>query len=153
MLNEGQENLVNTFQDLQERLERDVVFLSNIITGDMMWVYTYDPTTKQKPSRWKSPFPRPNVARQGQFNQMWTVSSLFPFQHSRSCALWRCSTRTNYRPTITYWHSTASAGKCEAKTTCSLCFVCACLSGYNKMTSVPHPPYSQHLLFPNSRWP
>jgi len=70
MLNEGQENLVNTFQDLQERLERDVVFLSNIITGDMMWVYTYDPTTKQKPSRWKSPFPRPNVARQGQFNQM-----------------------------------------------------------------------------------
>jgi hypothetical protein len=68
MLNEGQENLVSTFQDLRERPERDVAFLSNIIAGDKMCVYSYDPSTKQKSSRWKSLFPRPNEARQNQFN-------------------------------------------------------------------------------------
>jgi len=144
MLNEGQGNLVNTFQDLWERPERDVAFLSNKITANTMWVYAYNPTTKQKSSRWNSSFPRPEEARQDQFNQMWKVCSLFLFPYSRSCALRSCSTRTNYRPTITYWHPTA-AGKCEAKTTCSPCFVGACLSGDNNMTPVPHPPYSPHF--------
>jgi hypothetical protein len=42
------DNHVNTCKDLQGRLKRDPEFLSNIITGDEMWVYRYDPETKQQ---------------------------------------------------------------------------------------------------------
>jgi hypothetical protein len=112
---EGQKNLVNTFQNLRERPERDLAFLSNIITSDKMWVYAHDPETKQKSSRWRSQSPRPNKAGQDHFTKTWRVCSLFLFQHSRSCASWSCSTRTKYTQTLTYWHPMASARKCEAK--------------------------------------
>jgi hypothetical protein len=40
-------------------------FISNIITGDETWVYSYGPETKQQSSQWKSPnSPRPKKARQ-----------------------------------------------------------------------------------------
>jgi hypothetical protein len=43
---EHKENHVNTCQDLQESLERDPEFLSQVITGDEMWVYGYDVETQ-----------------------------------------------------------------------------------------------------------
>jgi len=41
--------------DLQESAANDPSFLSNVITGDEIWVYAYDPETKTKSSQWKSP--------------------------------------------------------------------------------------------------
>jgi len=44
-------------------------FLSNVITGDETWVYTYDPETKIQSSQWKSPgSTRPKKARQVRSN-------------------------------------------------------------------------------------
>jgi hypothetical protein len=49
---------------LQEA-ESDENFMGQIITGDKMWVYGYDPETKCQSSQWKSAdSPRPKKARQ-----------------------------------------------------------------------------------------
>jgi len=51
--------------DLKENAANDPSFLSNVITGDETWVYTYDPEIKTPSSQWKSPgSPRPKKARQ-----------------------------------------------------------------------------------------
>ena len=55
--------------DLKENAANDPRFLSNVLTGDETWVYTYDPETKTHPSPWKSPeSPRQNKARQVRSN-------------------------------------------------------------------------------------
>jgi hypothetical protein len=49
-LQEQKENHVNMCQDLQERLEGDLKFLSKIVTSDETWIQRYDPETKQQSS-------------------------------------------------------------------------------------------------------
>jgi hypothetical protein len=71
------------------------------------------------------------------------VFLFFFFKHSRSCALWICSTQTNCKQTLCC-HRTATVGRCVAKLTCKVefqelvsppwlcaylhCFVCAWIS-------------------------
>ena len=38
--------------DLKQNAADDPSFLSNVITGDETWVYTYDPETKTQCSQW-----------------------------------------------------------------------------------------------------
>ena len=60
--------------DLKENATNDPSFLSNVITGDETWVYTYDPETITQSSQWKSPgSPRPKKARQVRSN----IKSMF----------------------------------------------------------------------------
>ena len=55
--------------DLKENSAKDPNFLSNVITGDETWVYTYDQETKTQSSQWKSPrSPRPKKAGQVRSN-------------------------------------------------------------------------------------
>jgi len=55
--------------DLKENGVNHPSFLSNVITGDEIWVYTYDLETKFKSSQWKSPgSTRPKKARQVRSN-------------------------------------------------------------------------------------
>jgi len=52
-------------RDLFESSCEDVQFLKNIVTGDMSWIYGYDPETKQQLSQWKGPTsPRPKKGHQ-----------------------------------------------------------------------------------------
>ena len=56
-------------------------FLSNVITGDETWVYSYDPETKTQSSQRKSPGPpRPKKARQVRSN---IKSMLICFFHQK----------------------------------------------------------------------
>jgi hypothetical protein len=87
LLTEGQENHVNVCQDFKEMLESDPQFVSKVITGaEEMWVYRYDPETKQQSSHWKSrsyPHPTPQKKKKrkdrkkDRFTQMWRVCSSF----------------------------------------------------------------------------
>jgi hypothetical protein len=52
---EEEKDLVSMCQPLQGRLGRDSEFCLKIVTGDEMWVYKYDPETKQQSSQWNSP--------------------------------------------------------------------------------------------------
>jgi hypothetical protein len=54
VLTEGQENHVNTCQELEETLASDPQFVSKVITGAETWVYRGDTETKQQSSHWKS---------------------------------------------------------------------------------------------------
>jgi histone-lysine N-methyltransferase SETMAR len=46
---------VNVCKELCQIASDDATFLSQVITGDESWIYTYDPETKQQSSQWKSP--------------------------------------------------------------------------------------------------
>jgi len=39
--------------DLINVADKDNKFLNNVITGDAIWCYVYDPQTKQQSSEWK----------------------------------------------------------------------------------------------------
>jgi len=41
--------------ELQKAFRHDPNFLSRVITGDVSWLYGYDPETKQEPLQWKMP--------------------------------------------------------------------------------------------------
>ena len=62
---EQKEHRVAICKEHRLRVLDDPSFISRIITGDEIWVYGFDPETKQQSSQWKSPeFPRPKKARQ-----------------------------------------------------------------------------------------
>jgi hypothetical protein len=55
--------------DLKENADKDPRFLFSVITGDITWLYAYDPKTKTQPSQSKSPGSfRPMKARQVRSN-------------------------------------------------------------------------------------
>ena len=55
--------------------------LRKIITGDELWVYGYDPVTKQQSSQWKLLFqPRPKKARQSRSNIKPVLIVFFDFE-------------------------------------------------------------------------
>jgi len=55
--------------DLKENAANNPSFLSNVITGDKTWVYAYDPETKTQSTQWKSLGPpRPKKVRQVRSN-------------------------------------------------------------------------------------
>ena len=55
-------------QELKNQIESDPNFLSEIITGDEVWCYGYDPETKQASSQWKtSTSPRPKKSKTSEF--------------------------------------------------------------------------------------
>lgn len=57
---EHKNNHVTVCHDLQEELENDPQFLTEIVTGDESWCHGYEPESKQQSSQWKSPnSPRP----------------------------------------------------------------------------------------------
>jgi len=54
---------------LKQQARDDPSFISNIITGVELWVYGYEPETKQQVSQWKSPnSPRPKKEREVRSN-------------------------------------------------------------------------------------
>jgi hypothetical protein len=115
---EQKTNCVVMCQDLQEWLARELVIALNIITGDEMWVYRYDPETKE---------------RLAQVWRLWSeFLNVYGVVHYEFL-----STRTNSQPTFLRWH--ISVVLCCA---CSLCSF-ACKGG----GVIPHPPNSSHLVF------
>jgi transposase len=70
LLTQGQtEHRATACRELLQRAENDATFLPIITTGDVSWVYGYDPETKQMSSQWKTPpSPRPKKARQVRSN-------------------------------------------------------------------------------------
>ena len=65
LLTEKQEvQHLNACQDILPQLEADDKLLENVITGDELWVFQYDPKTKRQSRQWKSASsPRPKKAR------------------------------------------------------------------------------------------
>jgi hypothetical protein len=58
------ENFIKTLQDIQEGLEKDPEFLSNIITcHGKTWVCKYSQETQQQSSQVKSPSSSPHLKR------------------------------------------------------------------------------------------
>jgi hypothetical protein len=45
----------NVSEELRQIASDDATFLSRVITGDVSWIYGYDPGTKQQSSQWRSP--------------------------------------------------------------------------------------------------
>jgi len=69
-LTQDQKNTrLTLYEELKNQIESDQNFLSEVITGDEIWCYGYDPETKQASSQWKTPTsPRPKKARQMRSN-------------------------------------------------------------------------------------
>jgi histone-lysine N-methyltransferase SETMAR len=65
LLSQEQQQLrLEVARDMLECANGDPEFLKNVITGDEMWVYGYDPETKVQSSQWKhSSSPRPKKAQ------------------------------------------------------------------------------------------
>jgi histone-lysine N-methyltransferase SETMAR len=62
---EQKNNHVNVCRDLQEELKNDPQFLTEIVTSDESWCYSYNPESKHQSSQWKSPNShRPKKAQQ-----------------------------------------------------------------------------------------
>ena len=62
---EQKEHRVAVCQELRQLVLDDPSIMSRFITGNEIWVYGYDPETKQQSSQWKSlGSPRPKKARQ-----------------------------------------------------------------------------------------
>jgi hypothetical protein len=60
------QQLLSISLELRDSAASDSSFLRNVITGDEIWVYGYDPETRVQSFQWKSPsFPRAKKARQG----------------------------------------------------------------------------------------
>jgi len=60
---------VNLCTELHQFASDDETFLSRVTTGDEIWVYGYDPETKQQSSQWKTPTSsRPKKTRQVKSN-------------------------------------------------------------------------------------
>jgi hypothetical protein len=56
---------VNICLELREKANKDLTFISRIVTGDGSWIYGYDPETGQRSLQWKSPqSPRAKKVRQ-----------------------------------------------------------------------------------------
>ena len=49
---------ISVCTELKEQAENDPNFISNIITGDVSWVFGHDAETKQQSSQWKTPTSR-----------------------------------------------------------------------------------------------
>ncbi|XP_011859854.1 PREDICTED: putative uncharacterized protein FLJ37770 [Vollenhovia emeryi] len=55
---------VSACEDLLQRVEEDLDFLDNVITGDESWIFEYDPETKRQSAEWHTAAsPRPKKAR------------------------------------------------------------------------------------------
>jgi transposase len=55
---------VNVCEELRQIASDDATFLSRVITGDEIWIYGYDPETKQQSTQLKSPnSPKPKEAK------------------------------------------------------------------------------------------
>ena len=55
---------LNACRDILQQMEADEKLLENVVTGDELWVFQYDPETKRQSRQWKSVFsPRPKKAR------------------------------------------------------------------------------------------
>jgi len=52
LTNEQKENRRNVCLDFLECIENDKTFFKHVITGDEMWIFEYDPDTKQQSSEW-----------------------------------------------------------------------------------------------------
>jgi len=109
------ENFVETFQDIQERLEREPEFLSKMITGaDKTWVYGCSQETQQQSSQLKSPS-SPCLHRARRVFSTWML-----LHCSQSFDLWICSSRTNGKPLLLHGHLSIRVWKCVMKTTWEL---------------------------------
>jgi hypothetical protein len=55
LTNDQKQRCINVHLELGEKANKDPIFISRIITGDEIWIYGYDPETKQQLLLWKSP--------------------------------------------------------------------------------------------------
>jgi len=146
---------VNVCAELSQLASDDEIFLSGVITCDESWVYGYDPETKQQSSQWKSPTsPRPKKARQVKSNIKSLIITFFDVKgivhtgqtvnsgfycnvlrrlrenvRRRRPKLWRERTWLLHHD-IAPSHTSVLTQQFLAK---------------NKMTVIPHPPYSPDL--------
>jgi len=61
---EQKDNRKDACLHLLERIQRDRNFLKNVITGDEIWIFEYDPETKRQTKEWHtSASPRPEKAK------------------------------------------------------------------------------------------
>jgi len=61
---EQKDNRKDMCLHLLEQIQRDRNFLKNVITGDEIWIFEYDPETKRQSKEWhRSASPRPKKAR------------------------------------------------------------------------------------------
>jgi histone-lysine N-methyltransferase SETMAR len=67
---------VNVYVELQEKANEDPTFIciSTIIRADEIWIYGYDPETKQQSSQWKNP--QPPRAKRARQVRIWTKGIL-----------------------------------------------------------------------------
>ena len=53
---EQKAQLLNACRDILQQMEADEKLLENVITGNVSWVFQYDPETKRLSRQWKSEF-------------------------------------------------------------------------------------------------
>jgi hypothetical protein len=76
---------VNVCLEIQEKAKENPTFMSRIVTDDKIWIYGYDPETKQHSLQWKSPqLPRAKKAWQVRVQQR--ACSLFFFLCEEGCS-------------------------------------------------------------------
>lgn len=147
-------------RDLLDHLEVDENFFDKIITGDESWCYGYDPETKQQSSQWKAAnSPRPKKARQVKsavktmlicfFDVRGIVHSEYVPEHQTVNQVFYLSVLRRLRESVRLkrpdlWRSGDwffHHDNAPAHTAISVREFLA----KNRMTPLPHPPYSPDL--------
>ena len=52
LTNKEKENQRNVYLDLLEHIKNDKIFFKHVLTGAELWIFEYDPKTKQQSSGW-----------------------------------------------------------------------------------------------------
>jgi hypothetical protein len=69
LTDDQKQHRLDVCMELKEQVRNDRDFLSKVVTGDEIWIYGYDPETKQQSSQKKCPpAPRTKKARQVKSN-------------------------------------------------------------------------------------
>jgi histone-lysine N-methyltransferase SETMAR len=55
LTNDQKQRHVNVCLELREKANENPTFICRFITGDEIWIYGYNPVTKQQSSQWKCP--------------------------------------------------------------------------------------------------
>lgn len=166
------ERRLETCHAMKEQLENDPEFFSKIITGDESWCYGYDPETKQQSSQWKTSLsPRPKKARQVKSNVKTMVICFFDVKgivHSEFVPPGQTVNQMFYLEVLRRLRNSLRRKRPELWQTGDWFFhhdnapahtslLVRQFLAKNRMTTLPHPPYSPDLapsdffLFPRMK--
>lgn len=154
------EQRVEVCTELRQAVSDDPTFLSRVITGDESWIYGYDPETKQQSSQWKSPTsPRPKKARQVKskvksmllvfFDTKGIVHKEFVPPNQTVNSTYYCDVLRRLRENVRrrrpeLWRR-GNWMLHHDNAPCHTSLFTTNFLAKNKMTVVPHPPYSPDL--------